>query len=449
MRAIVVGAGEVGFHTAERLAQEGHEVVLVENSRDRLREVEERLNVLALAGSGARADTLEEAGIRDCRVFIAVTDVDEVNMVACLLAREYGVPTKIARVKSLGYSARDAVLNAEKLGIELLINPLEAVATDLINIAGHAAAVEVAEFAEGRIFFVGYPIAQDNPVCGLSMADLRDLRAMYPFVVTAITRGGRTLIPRGEDVVEAGDHVFLVMRTADLPSVRYLLGIDKGEVRRVFVLGGGEVGFRVAHHFERLGIQVKVVDPSRAVCEGLAERLGKAVVLHAEVTDVGALQAEGLGKADVVVATTENEEVNILASLLAKRHGAHRALCLVNRPAYVSLVPGLGIDACISPRLSTASAILKYVRRGGVLSVATVEENQAEVLELLVTPEFRWLGRPLKTLEFPAGAIIGAVVRGPDAFIPDGETALQPGDRAVTFALPEAVPTVEDFFGAP
>jgi len=448
MRVIVVGAGEVGFHTAERLALEGHDVVLVESQRDRLREVEERLNVLALHGSGARADTLEEAGIRGCDVFIAVTDVDEVNMVACLLAREYGVPTKIARVKSLGYSARDAVLNAEKLGIELLINPLEAVTQDLINIAGHAAAVEVAEFAEGRIFFIGYVIGEDNPICGLTLADLRDLRAMYPFVVAAITRAGRTLIPRGDDEVAAGDHVFLVMRTADLPSVRYMLGFEKRQVRRIFVLGGGEVGYRVTAHFEGLGLQVTVVDPDRSVCADLAERLGNAVVLHAEPTDVATLSAEGLGKADVVIATTENEEANILATLLAKRHGARRGLCLVNRPAYVSLVPTLGIDACISPRLSTASAILKYVRRGGVLNVATVEENQAEVMEMLLTSSPGWVGEPLKALAFPTGAIVGAVVRGTEAFIPTGETVLQPGDRAVIFALPEAVVRVEDFFGA-
>jgi len=448
MRVVVVGAGEVGFHTAERLALEGHDVVLIESDRDRLREVEERLNVLALHGSGARADTLEAAGIRHCGVFIAVTDVDEVNMVACLLAREYGVPTKIARVKSLGYSARDAVLNAEKLGIELLINPLEAVAQDLINIAGHAAAVEVAEFADGRIFFIGYLIGEDNPICGLSLADLRDLRAMYPFVVVAITRAGRTLIPRGDDTVAPGDHVFLVMRSADLPSVRYMLGFEKRQVRRVFVLGGGEVGHRVAAHFDGLGVQVTVADPDRSVCADLAERLDRAVVLHAEPTDVATLDAEGLGKADVVIATTENEEANILATLLAKRHGARRGLCVVNRPAYVSLVPTLGIDACISPRLSTASAILKYVRRGGVLNVATVEENQSEVMEMLLTSSPGWVGQPLKALSFPTGAIVGAVVRGAEAFIPTGDTVLQPGDRTVIFALPEAVVRVEAFFGA-
>ncbi len=449
MRAIVVGAGEVGFHIAERLSQEGHDVVLVESHRNRVRMVEERLNVLALEGSGAQAETLEQAGIRGCSLFIAVTDVDEVNLVACLLAREYRVPTKIARVKSIGYTGQRAVLNAEKLGIELLINPLEAVAQDLINISRHVAALEVAEFADGRIFFVGYPVADTNPVCGLSLAELRELQGMYPFLVAAITRGTQTIIPRGDDVIEAGDHVFLVMRTTDLPSVRYLFGFEKREVRRVFVLGGGPVGFRVAEHFEQAGLDVRVVEADRTVCESLADRLGRSVVLHADPTDVATLLAEGLAQADVVVAATDREETNILASLLARRHGARRALCLVDRPAYVSLVPTLGLDACISPRLSTASAILKYVRRGGILNMATIEENQAEVLEVRIPDKPAWLGTPLKALAFPAGAIVGAVVRGDDAFIPSGDTVLTPGDRVVVFALPDAVVRVEDFVGAP
>ncbi len=447
MRVIVVGAGEVGFHTAGRLAEEGHEVVLVENDPQRLRRVEESLNVLALAGSGAQAETLETAGVRSCDLFIAVTDVDEVNLVACLLAKEYGVSTKIARVKSIEYTGKGAVLSAEKLGIEYFINPQEAVAHDIINIASHAAAVEVAEFADGSILFVGYPIDRDNPVSTLTLAEIRDLGAMYPFVVAAITRGGRTLIPRGEDTIEAGDHIFLVMRTADHPSIRYLLGFEKRRVNRVFVLGGGHVGFAVAQHFERAGLDVRVADGDRTTCEFLADRLGRTTVIHAEITDMPALVSEGLDKADVVVAATPNEETNILASLLAKHHGAHRALCVVNRPAYVSLVPSLGIDACISPRVSTASAILKFVRRGGVLSVATVEENQAEVIELRITPELPWAGKPLRAVAFPSGSILGAVVRGDASFIPTGDTVLQPGDRAVVFALPEATVQVERFFG--
>ncbi|MBI5445779.1 MAG: NAD-binding protein, partial [Deltaproteobacteria bacterium] len=192
---------------------------------------------------------------------------------------------------------------------------------------------------------------------------------------------------------------------------------------------------------------VRVVDEDRRVCEGLAERLGQALVLHTEITDMETLLAEGLDKADVVVAVTGNQEKNILACLLAKRHGARRALCLVDRPTYVSLVPSLGIDACVSPRLSTASAILKHVRRGRVLSVATVEENQAEVLEMMIDDSPTWIGSPLKAIEFPEGSLVGAVLRDGEAFIPSGDTVLRPGDRAVVFALPEAVTWVENFFG--
>ena len=204
----------------------------------------------------------------------------------------------------------------------------------------------------------------------------------------------------------------------------------------------------MAEHFERAGLTVCVAESNPRICDALAERLDRSMVLHADITDIETLLSEGLGKADVVLAVTENQERNILASLLAKRNGVRRALCLVDRQAYVSLVPSLGIDACVSPRLSTASAILKYVRRGGVLSVATVEENQAEVIEVLITEKPSWLGRPLKDLEFPKGALVGAVVRGAEAFIPTGGTVLQPGDRAVIFALPEAVVRVENFFGA-
>jgi len=447
VRVIVVGAGEVGFHTAERLALEGHDVVVVEHSRQALRSVEERLNVMALEGNGAEARVLEEAGIGECGLFIAVTDVDEVNLVACLLAKEYGVPVKIARVRSVAYTGRGAVLNAEKLGIELLINPLEAVAQDLINIAGHAAAVEVAEFAAGRILFVGYPITPDSPVAGLTLAEIGELRTMYPFVVAAITRHGRTLIPRGDDRVEPDDHVFLVLRREDLGAVRYMFGLEKRQTRRIFVFGGGAVGQRVAEHFEHKRAEVTLVEPDRVRCEELARRATRATVINADITEVDVLLSEGIGKADVVVATTPNEEKNILASLLAKRHGARRALCVVDRPAYVGLVPSLGIDACISPRLSTASAILKYVRRGGVLNVATVEENQAEVLELRIPEAFAWARRPLREIPFPDGAIVGAALRGDRAFIPTGDTTLDPADRIVVFALPEAVVAVEDFFG--
>jgi trk system potassium uptake protein TrkA len=447
MRVIVVGAGEVGYHTAHRLSIEGHEVVVIEADRRRLSEIEERINVMGVEGSGAHAETLEAAGVRSCGLFIAVTDIDEVNIVACLLAREYNVPTKIARVKAMGSGSTNPLLSAHKLGIEMIINPLDAVAQDIVNIAAHSSALEIAEFADGRILFVGYPVAEDNPLCGVTISELGDLGVVYPFVMTAITRNGATIIPRGEDTVEAGDHVFLLLRKDDHPSVRYMLGFEHEHVKRMTVLGGGDIGYRVARHFEKNKLRVTVVDPDDATCDRLAEQLDSAMVLKAPIIDVATLTSEGIGLSDVVVAVSGDEERNILAALLAKKNGASRALCLVDTPDYVSLAPSLGIDACVSPRLSTANAILKYVRRGDILSVATVEENQAEVIEFLVSGEMPFIDKKLKDLSFPTGAIIGAIVTDERIEIASGDTVMHEGDRVVVFAVPESIVAVEAFFG--
>jgi trk system potassium uptake protein TrkA len=347
----------------------------------------------------------------------------------------------------MGSGSTNPLLSAHKLGIEMIINPLDAVAQDIVNIAAHSSALEIAEFADGRILFVGYPVAEDNPLCGVTISELGDLGVVYPFVMTAITRNGATIIPRGEDTVEAGDHVFLLLRKDDHPSVRYMLGFEHDHVKRMTVLGGGEIGYRVARHFEKNKLRVTVVDPDDATCDRLAEQLDSAMVLKAPIIDVATLTSEGIGLSDVVVAVSGDEERNILAALLAKKNGASRALCLVDTPDYVSLAPSLGIDACVSPRLSTANAILKYVRRGGVLSVATVEENQAEVIEFLVSGEMPFIGKKLKDLSFPTGAIIGAIVTDERIEIASGDTVMHEGDRVVAFAVPESIVAVEAFFG--
>ncbi len=448
MHIIIVGAGEVGCNTAQILAHEGHEVVVVESDKRRLERVEELGDIMVVEGSGAHPDVLERAGVEDCDLFIAVTNIDEVNIVACLLAREYSVPTKIARIKSTSTTGDTPALSAPKLGIEMLINPLDTVALELNNLVAHSSALEVAEFADGRILFVGYPIEAENPVCGVTIAELRDLGMVYPFVVAAITRDDETIIPYGETKIEEGDRVFMMMRREDHPSLRYMFGFDKQKNRRILVLGGGDVGFKVAQHFEREKMRVTVVDPDPDVCESLAEKLNASLILNTEITDVDTFLSEGLEATDVVVAVSDNEETNILAALLAKKNGVSRAVTVVNRPAYVSLAPALGIDACLSPRLSMASAILKYVRRGGILSLATVEENHAEVLEIIIPDSPNVAGKKLKDANVPKGAVIGAIVSDDKVELPTGDTVFCAGDRAVVFTVAEALPAVEAFFEA-
>ena len=452
MRILIVGAGQVGFFLSERLSLEGHEVTLVDRAGEHLARAQDRLNVLVIEGNGASAETLEQAGIKQTDIFIAVTDLDEVNILACLLAREYAVPARIARVKSIEYTGQGAILSKEKLGIDLLINPDDAVADEIVKIACRSGAFDVAEFVEGQIQFLGYRIGPGSPLVDLTLRELGEIRGMYRFVVTAIGRGTATIIPRGDDVIQAGDSIFIVAHQNDLPAIQYLLQLEdtpKRRARRAFVLGGGRIGLRIATQLEQLRFDVRLIERDEKRCEALSARLGRSLIIHTEGTDIRTLVDEGIEDADVFIAVTASDESNILCSLLARQHGARRTLSLINSPELLGLAPTLGIDACVSPRLAAAGAILKYVRRGEVISLATIEGSNAEVLELQVRGGSPIIDTPLKELQFPAGAIIGAIVHDASYEIPTGATRLQSGDRIVVFALSGAVAKVESFFGAP
>ena len=449
MKILVVGAGQVGYFLCERLSLEGHEVTLLDRDPARVHASQEELNVLVVEGNGASAECMERAGIKQADVIMAVTDQDEVNILACLLAREYGVPRRIARVKSIEYLSRGAVLSKEKLGIDLMINPEDAVADELANLAGREGTFDVAEFAEGQIQFLGYRITRESPLDGLSMRELGEIRGMYRFVVAAITRGGTTIIPRGDDTIQAGDSIFIFAHKKELPAIQYLLHIEeenRRKGRRAFILGGGRIGLRLARHLEQRRFDVRLIEHNLARCEQISAQLSKTMVIHAEGTDIRTLLDEGVADADVFIAVTDDDRTNILCSLLCRQHGTHRTLCLVNLPELLKLAPSLGIDACVSPRLAAAGAILKFVRRGQVLSLATIEGSNSEALEILVKQGSLLIDQPLRTIDFPAGAIIGAIVHQNSYEIADGESRLREGDRVLVFALPEALGKVERFF---
>lgn len=449
MKIVVVGAGQVGYFLCERLSLEGHEVTLLDRDPARVNAFQDRLNVLVIEGNGASAECMERGGIKDADAIMAVTDQDEVNILACLLAREYGVRKRIARVKSIEYLSRGAVLSKEKLGIDLMINPEDAVADELANLAGREGTFDVAEFADGQIQFLGYRITPQSPLNGLTLRELGELRGMYRFVVAAITRHGETIIPRGDDAIQVGDSIFVFAHKKELPAIQYLLQIEeesKRSGRRAFILGGGRIGVRLARHLEQRRFDVRLIEHNLARCEQISAQLNKTMIIHAEGTDIRTLLDEGVADADVFIAVTDDDRTNILCSLLCRQHGTHRTLCLVNLPELLQLAPSLGIDACVSPRLSAAGAILKFVRRGQVLSLATIEGSNSEALEILVKQGSSLIDKPLRELAFPAGAIIGAIVHQNSYEIADGDSRLREGDRVLVFALPEALAKVERFF---
>ena len=286
-------------------------------------------------------------------------------------------------------------------------------------------------------------------MCDLTLAELGELRGMYKFVVVAINRGNATIIPRGDDSIQAGDRIYIFAHQNELPAINYLLQSEKVEEKqthRAFILGGSRIGLQVAQSLEKLQFNTKLIDKNEEHCYKLAEQLNKTVVLNAEGLDVPTLLDEGLTDADVFIAVTENDETNILTCLLAKQHSVRRTLALVSQPELLGLASDLGIDACVSPRLAAAGTILKFVRRGDIISLTAVEGSNSEVLEIEIKDNSDISNTPLRELHFPRGAIIGAIVHGNSYEIPTGESQLQGGDRVLIFALPEALQKVERFF---
>ncbi|HIJ78440.1 MAG: Trk system potassium transporter TrkA [Desulfobulbaceae bacterium] len=449
MRIMIVGAGMVGYHLSEKLSGEGQEVVLIDQDDNKLRRIERDLNVLPVLGSGASARVLEEAGIDKTDLFIAVTDSDEVNLISCIISKQYNVKTRIARVRNEDFYAQGTAQAERALGIDLLISPDLAITEEIMRLITMSQAFEVAEFARGRIELLGYNAQAGQPCVGKSLQDLRDLQGIYDFVIVAISRNNKTIIPRGKDRIEVGDKVYLVMRKKDVPPVENLLfNAASHAPKNAFIVGGGTIGYLVARQMEQKKINVRLVEQNSKRCEFLAEQLEHTVVLNSNGLEAHDLLDEGIDQADLVISVTNSDTTNILSSLLAKHHGAKKCITHITNPGFIPMLGKLGIDVPLSPRQVAANMILRFVRGGGkIVNITTLQGSDAEVIEMKIPNNDKFADLPLKYLEFPMGAIIGAIMRGGEIIIPTGDTLLQPNDNLVVFFTKDALQAVENLFG--
>jgi trk system potassium uptake protein len=446
MKTIVIGAGEVGYHIAERLTREGQDVVVVEQDATIRARVQDQLDVMTVEGTGASPRVLEEAGVRGADMLIAVADIDEVNVTACILAKEYGVRTRIARVRDPDFSESEFLGRGKRLGIDLLINPNIVVAEEILDLIKTPAAAEVGKFADGKVLMLGLQVLANAPILERPLKALRAFHTTTPFLVVAVMRSGKLILPDGETVLQEGDHIYFVSKRESVNAILTLLGKKESIVERVMVVGGGRMGLRIAQLLEAEHFKVKLVEQRQERCEELCQLLADTLVLHGDGTDVRTLVEEGIAEMDAVVAVTDDEATNILAALLAKEQGAKKVMALIKRPQLLHLLPHLGIDAAISPRTLTANVILKYVRKGRVLSIFELPESDAETLEMVVTPQSRVAGKAIRSAGLPSGAIIGALVHAGEIVIPRGDTLFQPEDHVVIFAVPSAIPDLEKLF---
>lgn len=444
MSIIIIGAGEVGYHLAQRLSQEKQDVVVIDRDPEKIRRIQNSLDVQAIHGSGGSISLLRQAGIAEASLLIAVTNSDEVNMISCLVAGlQNKVPRKIARVRDPDYSALLPLFDKDHLDIDLVINPDREVVDMILKLMEVPGAVRVADFADGLVRMVGLPIREGNPLIGNSLGEIRRKYPEANTLIVAIQRGGKIFIPKGDDVLQAQDIVFSVSARDKVNETIEILGNKRRTIKKVMILGGGLIGLQLALGLESRDIQVKVIEQDEARCLEIAEKCHKVVALKPDGVLQDVMIEENVGEMDTFIAVTEDEESNVMLSLLAKKLGTKRVITLINKVVYSPLVHSLGIDVVVSPRLAALNRILQFLRRGKILSVSTLPDENAEAFEAVALETSDLVGRPLKDINFPKEAIIGAVVRDSQVIIPGGKTVIRPGDRVTIFTLTSAIPKLE------
>lgn len=451
MRVIVCGAGQVGSNIARHLATENNDVTVIDTSPDLIRKISDSLDVTAFVGHASHPDVLEKAGAKEADMLIAVTFADEVNMVSCQVAHSlFNLPMKIARVRNQSYLEPiwSDLFSRENLPIDVIISPEIEVASAIHNRLSVPGAFEMIPLAGGHVRAVGVRCGGDCPILSTPLRQLTELFPELHMVVVAIVRGGAPFVPSSDEVLEAGDDVYFVADSDHVARALATFGHEMGEAHRHVIIGGGNIGLNLARqiHEDDSDAVIKIIEFDRDRAREVAQLLPEVRVLHGNALDPEILEEAAVNRAETVIAVTNDDEANILSSLLAKRSGARRAITLINNFSYEPLVSNLGVDVVVNPRSITVSTILQHVRRGRIRSVHSLGEGFGEIIEAEALETSGLVGVPLKEIKFGKGIIVGAILRNNAIILPRPSTVIQAGDMVVLFAQADAVKRVEKMF---
>lgn len=443
MRIVIVGVGEVGFNVARMLSEEGHDVVVVDWDAARVERTSGLLDALVLHGNGASPRMLEEAGIRKSSLLVATTGSDETNITACLAAKHHGVERTVARIHNPDYYPQDPFAK-DILGIDFVIHTEEVAAEEIKAALLTPGAVNVEGFAGGAIKVAEVILPNDSPAAG---RPVREVRMPEGSLILGGVRGGEALMSRGDTVLRARDHIFLISEEHRIAEAVRAVVTDTEPVKGVMIFGGGRIGLRLAQALEDTEVAVKVIEKDASRAEYVASLLEKGKVVRAGDISEEFLKREGIESTDAFIAVTGDDRTNLLGAMYARRLGVRRTIAGIGRGEFAPLAEALGVDITISPRLLAAGAISRFVRRGDVVAV-TLLESGAQMIELRVPEKCPIAGHPLSELDFPKEAIVGMVLRDGETIVPSGASVLQPGDDVVVFTVDATVDRIENFFAA-
>ena len=442
MKCIIVGVGKVGYALAGNLCAEGHEVTVIDSSRRRLNIMEEHFNVSVIEGNAARLDTLKEAGVANADLLIAVTDKDELNMVACFVAKNAGASATIARVRNPAYSDFDDKARLDALGIDMIINPEKICAEEIVRLLEHPEAHYVGFYGSGTVQMLELRMPRDSRVLGMPLHQL-DLPA--PCVIAAMERDEQLIIPKGWDHLQENDEILVLAYTADMPAIEEYLGIHSKRPRSVMIFGGSLSGYYLAQMLERRTprLNVKLIEPNMERCEEMAQSLNHTVVINGGGSDVNLYSDENVGDTDIFIAAGGDDKENLFACVLARSMGAGRTISQIRGPEYAALIEKVGVDKVVSPTGLTADRILRFIDRKHILSLTRFNDSPGQITEYMIPEGARCIGVPLMKLGFPQQALICMITRGDRHIIAGGSDSMNAGDTVLVFSMPEAIDKVE------
>ena len=444
MKIVIVGAGEVGYHIAGRLALENQDVVVIDKSETALQRISDNLDVQVIQGSGGSPVILRRAGIQEAEILLAVTDSDETNLVACLVADALSPNTKkLARLRDVDYDDFHETFQTGAPRIKTIINPEVEVVRTIDRLMSVPGAVDVSDFADGRVKLIGVRMSEKTPLCGVHLHKLPDTIGRGKLLVAAVIRNEKLIIPRGDDQLLANDLVYLFSETDKLEETLALFQIRSEPIRNALIVGGGRVGTRLAILMESRSIHAKIIEKDEARAHELAKKLNNVMVLHGDGSDQQLLSEENIAGMDVVITLTNDEETNILTSLMARRMGARQVITKVNKFSYFPVMLAIGLEQVVNTRLSAINTIIQFIRQGKVLSAVSLKDEQAEVLEAIAMETSDIVDKPIHKVGFPKGSLVTAIFRNDKVIIPTGDSVIKVGDRVIIFAHRLAIPKIE------
>lgn len=448
MNIVIIGAGEIGYDLANTLSSEQHDVIVLDRERSSLKKVTDNLDVLCFEGNATSAKDLVEAGVEGADIVIAVTSIDEVNMIASMLSKRLGAEKVIARVRSDELSRPDSPLKPTDLGIDIIIHPELSAAEEIISLIKRASASDLVNLADGKMQLIGLRIGADSNLVNKTLSEYASTYSHMTFRVTAIARKGQTIIPSGSVKIQPMDQIFILAKTETIPEIVETTGRTEEEIERVMIAGGSAVGSMIARLLmqEEKSWKIKLIEPDYDKAAELAQELNDVLVLNGNPSDPDLLASEGITDMDAFISVTKDEESNIISCLMAKHLDVKKTVALISKPDYIPLSQTIGLDAAVNKKSAASNEIHRHVREGRVVSVTALRGIKAEVIELQAAERSKVVKKPIHKISFPDGCVVGGILSNGSIEIATGKSQIKAGDRVIIFCLPDAIQQITSLF---